>query len=300
MGRLLSKTARHRYTPNVNSLWTSLVDTTRKASQKGALVSLPTTSEIIEDRGIPFVVHTTADQNQKAIATRVSPSDRPFNPFLPPDPDLLVGEISPQHLGVLNKFNVIRHHLLIVTRVFEAQEALLNLEDFSALLTAMNEVDGLGFYNGGTAAGASQAHKHLQLIPLPLGEGPQPTPIDSVIKSSATTGDPTRVPGFDFPHGLILLGGSRLDARDASEVHRLYRHACTAVGVHDETNAHNLLITRRWMLVVPRSREHWEKVSLNALAFAGSLLVRNPKELEELKTVGPLAVLKAVVEEDPP
>lgn len=300
MGRLLSKATRHRYTPNVNSLWNRIVDTTQKATRRGALVSLPTASEIVEDRGIPFVVHTTALQNQKAFAASVPDACPPFNPFLPPDPDLLVSEIFPRHFGVLNKFNVIRHHLLIVTRAFEAQEALLNLEDFVALLTVMNEVDGLGFYNGGATAGASQTHKHLQLIPLPLGEGPDPTPIDSVIDSSATPGGLTRIPGFDFSHVLIPLDGSRLDARCAAEIHHLYRQACTAAGVHDETKAYNLLVTRRWMLMVPRSREHWKRVSLNALAFAGSLLVRNPVELDELKTVGPLAVLKTVVDEGPP
>ncbi len=50
------------------------------------------------------------------------------------------------------------------------------------------------------------------------------------------------------------------------------------------------------MLVVPRSRENWRGVSINALGFAGSLLVRNREELDELKRIGPLAVLKSVVE----
>ena len=283
----------------MKSLWSRLVTTTERATLEGALVSIPTRSEVVVDRGVPFVVHTTSLQDRKAEASSIPHPDRPFNPFLPPDPDLLVAEVFPRHLGVLNKFNVMRHHLLIVTREFEAQEALLSLDDFVALLTVMEEIDGLGFYNGGTVAGASQAHKHLQLVPLPLTEGPRPTPIDSVIDDSATAGEMTRIPAFDFDHALIPLDGNRLDSRGAPELHRLYRRALAAIGIHDETRPYNMLVTARWMLLVPRSREYWQGVSLNALAFAGSLLVRNRTEFDRLRSVGPLAVLKSVVDEEP-
>ncbi len=71
------------------------------------------------------------------------------------------------------------------------------------------------------------------------------------------------------------------------------------MGVDDETRPYNLLITRRWMLLVPRSRENWRGVSINALGFAGSLLVRNRSELDELTRIGPLAVLRSVATESP-
>ena len=55
-----------------------------------------------------------------------------------------------------------------MTRAFEEQTDLLNLEDFAALWFCLQEIDGLAFFNGGKIAGASQRHKHLQLIPLPF------------------------------------------------------------------------------------------------------------------------------------
>jgi ATP adenylyltransferase len=55
-----------------------------------------------------------------------------------------------------------------------------------------------------------------------------------------------------------------------------------------------LLVTREWMLLVPRTREHFEDISFNALAFAGSLFVRNDQQLERLKKCGPLHALKSV------
>jgi ATP adenylyltransferase len=57
---------------------------------------------------------------------------------------------------------------------------------------------------------------------------------------------------------------------------------------------YNLLLTRRWMMLVPRTREHFEEISINAMGFAGSLFVRNEKELLRVKEVGPLHMLGSV------
>ena len=123
--------------------------------------------------------------------------------------------------------------------------------------------------------------------------------MDAVLDGSTETGAITTVPTLPFVHSMVALDGSRLGENRAAELHRLFRLACAAVGIHDETQPYNLLLTCRWMLVVPRSHEHWRGISINALGFAGSLLVRNHDELEQLKETGPLAVLKSVVDDDP-
>jgi ATP adenylyltransferase len=43
---------------------------------------------------------------------------------------------------------------------------------------------------------------------------------------------------------------------------------------------------------VPRSREFFEGVSINAIGFAGGLLVRNRKQLAILRDRGPMAALR--------
>jgi ATP adenylyltransferase len=55
-----------------------------------------------------------------------------------------------------------------------------------------------------------------------------------------------------------------------------------------------LLITREWMLLVPRGREHFEDISLNSLAYAGSFFVWNKEQLERLRVFGPLNALRSV------
>ena len=45
------------------------------------------------------------------------------------------------------------------------------------------------------------------------------------------------------------------------------------------------------MLLVPRTREHFGQISLNALAFAGAFLVRDQQQMDFLKREGPMQAL---------
>jgi ATP adenylyltransferase len=57
---------------------------------------------------------------------------------------------------------------------------------------------------------------------------------------------------------------------------------------------YNLLMTREWMLVIPRSQPCYQNIGINSLGFAGGLLVRNQDELDFVKKHQPLNILKAV------
>lgn len=61
-----------------------------------------------------------------------------------------------------------------------------------------------------------------------------------------------------------------------------------------QSGAYNLLATRNWMMIVPRSQEKFEGISINSLGFAGGLLVKNSEQLHALKSYNPLTVLKQV------
>jgi len=274
-------------------LWKRTRETTRRAIEVGALEPITTDLVVVEEGGIPFVVHILAHLERK-VRAREEQDTAGSNPFLPPDPNLLVTEVSDTHLCVLNRFNVIDHHLLIITRSFVDQLEPLDLEDFEALALCMAEVDGLGFYNAGTVAGASQPHKHLQLIPLPLGCGPMPTPLDKVIRDVDASQEIDRIPSLPFVHALIHLPDRPISFNDAGTLYGTYRRLLGAVGVDDGSRPYNLLVTRRWMLAVPRHSEFVEQISVNALGFAGSLLVRDRDHLELVRRRGPLAVLAAV------
>jgi sulfate adenylyltransferase (ADP) / ATP adenylyltransferase len=48
-----------------------------------------------------------------------------------------VAHLSPTHVCLLNKFNVVAHHVLVVTREFEQQTSPLNAADFDATLQVL-------------------------------------------------------------------------------------------------------------------------------------------------------------------
>jgi ATP adenylyltransferase len=289
------------------TLWPAILRQTEHALGCGALRPIETIQALIEDRGIRFLVRQVSSLARKE-ETRQAPEDRAgtrsaVNPFLPYDPDLFVADLSDTHVALLNKFNVIDHHLLIVTRRFESQDTLLDLADFAALIACMTEFGGLGFYNGGAEAGASQHHKHLQIVPLPLGESGPPLPIESALESVCMEGPIGKVPGLPFRHALAHLELDSAASRHAAHAAFDFYHALLeavglrAIDVNGELHQsapYNLLVTRRWMLLVPRSSERVEGISVNALGFAGSLFVRDAAQMQVIKRLGPMTVLQRV------
>ncbi|MEW5890275.1 MAG: phosphorylase [Pseudomonadota bacterium] len=283
-------------------LWPAVAACRTRALACGALQPIETEEEVVPDGGVPFVVRRVSSLKRKDEARRVHEAkDRERNPFLPPEADLLVGAVAPGYLAVLNKYSVIDGHLLIVTRDFVHQDTLLDAADFCALVAGMAGAPTLGFYNGGRDAGASQPHKHLQVIPLPLGAGDE-VPMAALFPEA---GEGLRsVPGLPFRHAFARLpSGLWSDpAVAAGELQALYRAGLERLdipgverdGARWQSHPYNLLLTRRWLLLVPRAREAVDGIAVNALGFAGSLFVRDAAQLERVKRLGPLSVLRSV------
>ena len=280
------------------TLWNRLKQVTERALASGDLQPIATRFEVISDGDVRFLVRIVENLARKQRAAKTAPD---FNPFLPFDPQLYIADASASHVCVLNKFNVVDHHLLIVTRTFQHQQTPLIEGDFLAMWRCLAEYPGLGFYNSGTRAGASQTHKHLQMIPLPLADAGPILPLapfrDGVVPADRVTqnaGLPYRHAAVRFPPDLWK--DQEHAARSSAA---LYRQLIRAIGIRVPGNVmariaepYNLLITREWMLAVPRRSEHFVDVSLNAMAFAGAFLVHNQEQLAALKASGPLAALR--------
>jgi ATP adenylyltransferase len=277
--------------------------------QCGAIHTIPTHSELVEQGGVKFLIRIVSNLARKVQAK--ADLQRPDmagntndNPFLPYDQDLFVADISDTHVCLLNKFNVLDHHILMVTRSFQEQESLLTLNDFEALLMCLAEFDGLVFYNAGEAAGASQRHKHLQMVPLPLtAEVPQ-IPIVPLLSTARFEGAMGFVPGLPFLHVLTRMDHEWIASprKGAQALLQQYLDMLRTVGLSGggaggETmhpGPYNLLVTREWMFLVPRSTECFEGISVNALGFAGGFLVKDEPQLNLLKTFGPMTALQRV------
>ncbi|KAF7518998.1 hypothetical protein G7054_g13244 [Neopestalotiopsis clavispora] len=110
---------------------------------------------------------------------------KPFNPFENPLPSMtVVKDLPPSHALVLNKFAVVPEHFILVTRQFKPQTHILERDDLAAALACVRAykedatTDANGgdagsggselfvFFNSGPHSGASQPHRHLQLLPV--------------------------------------------------------------------------------------------------------------------------------------
>ncbi|MEA5620475.1 phosphorylase [Cronbergia sp. UHCC 0137] len=275
------------------TLWTKIKQTTEHALECGSLKSIPTEFEFVEQDNVNFLVRILVNLNRKKAAKekqdQQTAKGQEFNPFLPYEEDLFVADISDTHVCILNKFNVVDYHLLIITRAFEEQETLLTLADFAATWACLADFDGLVFYNGGKLAGASQRHKHLQIVPLSETE----IPIAPLLKSAKFEDSIATIPGLPFLHAF-----TRLESEDGAEmILEKYHALLESVGIkavenNRQSGDYNLLATREWMLIIPRSLDEFQSISVNSLGFAGTLLVRNAEQMQLVKVIGPMTILQ--------
>jgi ATP adenylyltransferase len=185
---------------------------------------------------------------------------------------------APRHVLLLNKFNVVPHHLLLVTRDFAHQTEALDAGDCEALGDALRSFPppgGLAFMNVGDASGFSQPHKHVQLVPLPFApELPHaPVPVGPTVERAAA--EAGAAPSFHaralpFWNVCARLAPDAPPQQLAATVGELVAAAQAATGA----TSYNLLLTTAWLMVVPRAAERGNGVAVNALGFAGTMLVR--------------------------
>jgi ATP adenylyltransferase len=288
-----------------NILWEKVVTTTEYALKTGALHPIATECELIQQDEVKFILRILdslqrKDKLKKEQKKKQKASQGNFNPFLPYDPNLFVADLSDTHVCLLNKFNVVNHHLLLITREFEAQENLLTLADFTAMWQVLKEIDGLGFYNGGKLAGASQPHKHLQLVPYPIAPNIDSIPLEKRITAVKFINNIGMSPYLPFLNAIAFF--DHLKEKTPLEAAKItldyYHQLLSAVGLESQgkkqSGAYNLLITRDWLWVVPRALEKFVSISINSLGFAGALLVKNEKQRQLLLDTKPLNVLKKV------
>lgn len=252
----------------------------------------------LDAQGLPFTVRQVKALEKKQELPG-GPRDPNFNPFLPPDPALTVGPVGDSHVAILNKYPVCHRHLVLARREFAEQATALEREDFQALAYIMSGSGGLGFHNGGTAAGASQRHKHVQWVPAEAD--------NASLRMYRSGLDPdarehTVCIHLKLPmrHCFVRVQAGQGVNEDSSAASMLqgYLQALDVLQLAPDAHGHlppaNMLVENGWMLVVPRSQEHHADVSLNALSFGGVFYVKDEAQMAALREAGPLAALAAV------
>ncbi|MCW8329745.1 phosphorylase [Photobacterium sp. SDRW27] len=241
--------------------WEEAERVSRQALASGKLMPITTAAEVLLEGGVNFLGHVVTHNASKKLVTISSPQ----NPFLPYDPSLYVGEAGTSHVCLLNKFPVLSPHLLICSKDFVLQSSPLSLGDFHAWLLGFTGSDVLGFYNSGPIAGASQTHRHMQVVKtdIPLEE--------AIIKRQ-----------LPFKHFLYTF-----TELDAGYLYQCYIQALKSLlELGEGEMPYNILLTERWMLVVPRSTNNINQVFANGLNYSGRFLVKQPAQLDWLQQYG--------------
>ncbi|ATE58600.1 ATP adenylyltransferase family protein [Thauera sinica] len=283
--------------------WMEAVDA-RSASARasGALQPVQAEQTEIEDAGLRFIVRwvsSLAAKDATKVAIPGGPRDPNFNPFLNPDPELTVGPLGDAHVAILNKFPLCDRHLVLARREFEEQLVPLAQADFAALATIMAEAGGIGLFNGGTAAGASQRHKHVQWLPEAEGNASL-RPFAAGLPGGLPEQGVARHPALAMQHAFVRVRcGQGVPVETAAEsLYAAYLTACGELGLRPDSDGLlppcNLLAGDGWLLMVPRSQECFEGIPMSAVCFGGTLYTRQPEQIESIRRVGPLRALAAV------
>ncbi|KAI0270762.1 hypothetical protein BGY98DRAFT_1091270 [Russula aff. rugulosa BPL654] len=256
----------------------------------------------------PSQIHTHKDKDlaidlDRAREGEGEAGDDVFKP--PYNPNLYVGELKDEDEGteyvvLLNKYSVVEEHFLLVTKEFQSQTSPLSYLLLRAARAVGKHV--FAFYNCGDRSGASQPHKHLQFFPTENEDGP---PIERLARAA-------RIDKDDKPFALSTLPFAnhvRRLALPVSATHGELEPAligafiellelCISTVRHTADYpvgppSYNVVLTLGHMyahlLAVTR-----EPLGVNALGFAGLLLVKSPAELEAVKAEGPGNVLRGV------
>ena len=265
--------------------WQLALERSASALASGALVPLAT--EVVNFPSIrPFLLRRLLSRTPKHLRQ----GGPKANPFLPWEPSLEVARPSDDHVLLLNKYPVQPAHVLLITSDWQPQDGWLSAADWSAQARVAADTGGLWFFNSCAAAGASQPHRHLQLLPRRAGESSCPLASSFLAELAAPS------QAWDWSYRL----DRRQEPRGHGDLPELYRRQALALGLGDPLldakplHPYNLLFDDQWFLTVRRRQEHAAGFSVNALGFAGFLLQTQHSDLAWLECHGPWALLAAV------
>ncbi len=260
-------------------------------------------SEISISRGSLFPLNTTLINNKiyncedfiiKKLDTSKFKKNFVYgpklNPFSPWEKDLEIEKIGNNHQLILNKYPVQLGHILLITNNWKPQIGWLDIDDWLALKTVNNDTSGLWFFNSGPLSGASQPHRHLQLLRRSSQEiicprekwflGIRENPNNNVV--------------FEKKIKVKKLNLSN----NVESLYNTYLEIANHIGLGDPINnevplfPYNLLITNEWIAIIRRSKDYKLGFNINALGFAGYILTTDKSNLLYLEKNGPEKLLE--------
>jgi ATP adenylyltransferase len=167
----------------------------------------------------------------------------------------------------------------------------------------------IAFYNCGPESGASQPHKHMQLLPAPLSgtrieDGDFPLqPLFESTANQQPLESVFQVNGLNFLHGALRLKKA-LEDKSIEDLSKyllmVYNHVIDVLGMKTNpgdkiaNKSYNFLMTKSFMWIVPRKSDTYNGIEINSVGLFGSILAKSSDRLEQIKTIGPYTILQNV------
>ena len=237
-------------------------------------------------KGNDFVIREL-DITKFKKSTLIGPK---INPFRPWDNILEIDSIGKYHQLILNKYPVQLGHILLITNEWKEQNGWIDIKDWEAIKEVNKDTTGLWFFNSGPLAGASQPHRHIQLLRR------DPSELSCPREKWILDFDNVNYKNQRFYKNIILKKFSK--TLNKENIHEIYKVLSYKLGLgkpeidKKPRYPYNLIFTNHWMLLIKRKTDNLYGISVNALGFAGYILVTEKSDINYLKKFGPEKLLE--------
>ena len=274
------------------SIWSKALEISREAVNCGAVIPLNTIKYKSSNEHCDFELRFLKGPIPKFL-TEYGPKR---NPFIPWDSRLQIQTINNKHTLILNKYPVQLGHILLITNSWKPQNGWLNEDDFEAIINVDNDTTGLWFFNSSKEAGASQPHRHFQLLPRHDNEiiCPRYEWFCSLLNDEKENKS-------EISHCISIKRRNNNKNTSKNDLFDLYKSMVNEMNlgeinlINKPLKPYNLLITSEWIALITRKTDRSNGFSINALGFAGYFLGTKRSDVDTLIKFGPEKILKDVI-----
>ncbi|TLD30005.1 putative phosphorylase [Venturia nashicola] len=261
--------------------------------EQGNLIYGPSTVTSIVDDGIPFEFRVCPAFREKPQPKEKS-SEEPVKMMgegsdLQEDPTIEITRINGTHILIYNKFCISKSQMMIVTaNSYHRQHDPLDGDDIEAARMVLLSLASphFIFFNDGVIAGASRKHKHLQVLRMPKDS------MDLLVSKDSSKDFPK------LPYKYFSIDFADKAQPSKELLHKMYQNLlnqCEGLlpGKQGESVPHDVILTKNWMMVIPRSKRNFEGSSdVNAAGMLGMIWLKYDEEVDKWKELGPARVLR--------
>ncbi len=275
---------------NNEILWNKALEKTNIAIKLDSIKPFKTRLDIIKENCINYELRSLIGK-PRTQSFNLGPK---LNPFCPWELNLEIQKINNSHVLILNKYPVEIGHMLLITNRWYPQDGWLNIDDWKALTEVEKDTNGLWFFNNSPNAGASQPHRHLQLLRRTHTNNmfPRQGWFEKYINNPNDK-------SISLYKSCMTLRRKKLFC--PYELDDLYKCLCIQMKLGSKEvyskplTSYNLLITSEWISLITRKFESYRGFNINALGFAGYILITKKSDVKWLLNNNCENLLEAVV-----